>query len=85
MVKIAEGAAQAGEYAALSELVIPAGVSTIASSAFSGCAGLRLRQLETGVLYDEAVDVPPCRFTYEETDKLIDTGEADKDSTDAAI
>lgn len=31
-------------------------------------AGKKLRQLETGVLYDEAVDVVPCRFTYEETD-----------------
>lgn len=30
--------------------------------------GKKIRQLETGVLYDEAVDVVPCRFTYEETD-----------------
>lgn len=33
--------------------------------------GKKIRQIETGILYDEAVDVVPCRFTYEETD--IDT------------
>ena len=30
--------------------------------------GKKIRQIETGILYDEAVDVVPCRFTYEETD-----------------
>ena len=39
--------------------------------------GKKIRQIETGILYDEAVDVVPCRFTYEETDIdaeiLIDT------------
>lgn len=28
-------------------------------------------QVETGLEYIEAVDVIPCRFTYEETDKEI--------------
>lgn len=28
-------------------------------------------QVETGLEYVEAVDVIPCRFTYEETDKEI--------------
>ncbi len=32
---------------------------------------LRLRQIETGELYDDAIDVVPCRFTYEETDEPI--------------
>lgn len=32
---------------------------------------LRIRQIETGLLYDEAVDVVPCRYTYEETDEPI--------------
>jgi hypothetical protein len=31
-------------------------------------SGKKIRQIETGMLYDEAVDVVPCRFTYEETD-----------------
>ena len=30
--------------------------------------GMMLRQVETDSLYGEAVDVVPCRFTYEETD-----------------
>ena len=30
--------------------------------------GKKIRQIETGILYDEAVDIVPCRFTYEETD-----------------
>lgn len=33
---------------------------------------LRIRQIETGVVYDDAVDVVPCRYTYEETDEPID-------------
>lgn len=30
--------------------------------------GFKIRQVETGILYDEANDVVPCRYTYEETD-----------------
>ena len=30
--------------------------------------GMRIRQIETGAIYDDAIDVLPCRFTYEETD-----------------
>lgn len=33
--------------------------------------GMTLLQVETGVEYDEAVDVIPCRYTYEETNKKI--------------
>ena len=32
---------------------------------------VKLKQVETGILYDEAVDVIPCRYTYEETDERI--------------
>lgn len=38
-------------------------------------AGFYLRQIETGTEYAEAVDVQPCRYTYEETDKLIEEAE----------
>lgn len=31
--------------------------------------GRRIMQVETGVVYDEAVDIEPCRFTYVETDE----------------
>ena len=29
----------------------------------------KIRQIETGVIYIEAVDVIPCRYTYEEVDE----------------
>lgn len=34
--------------------------------------GMKLRQIETGDLYDDAVDIIPCRYTYEETDIPVD-------------
>lgn len=34
-------------------------------------SGYRILQVETGVVYDEAVDVYPCRYTYTETDEPI--------------
>ena len=33
--------------------------------------GFFICQKETGVEYAEAVDVIPCRYTYEETDKVV--------------
>ena len=38
-------------------------------------AGFMLLQVETGIKYSDPVDVVPCRYTYEETDELIDNGE----------
>jgi hypothetical protein len=29
--------------------------------------GVKMKQVETGILYDDAIDVIPCRYTYEET------------------
>lgn len=34
-------------------------------------AGMMIRQIETGHLYEDAVDRVPCRWTYEETDVPI--------------
>ncbi len=34
--------------------------------------GMMLKQVETGTEYSEAVDVVPCKYTYEETDKPIE-------------
>ena len=31
-----------------------------------------IRQVETGAIYSEAVDIVPCEFTYEETDQVIE-------------
>lgn len=33
--------------------------------------GLKIRQIETGILYEDAVDVIPCRYTYEESDEPL--------------
>lgn len=40
-------------------------------------AGMMIRQIETGNLYEDAVDTVPCRFTYEETDEPRPTEEYD--------
>lgn len=34
-------------------------------------AGYFIRQIETSNLYEDAVDIQPCPYTYEETDILI--------------
>ena len=34
-------------------------------------AGFRILQNETGIVYDDAIDVMPCKYTYSETDELI--------------
>lgn len=34
-------------------------------------AGMMIRQIETGIDYEDAVDNIPCLYTYEETDKPI--------------
>ncbi len=36
---------------------------------------MKLLQVETQVLYDDAVDVIPCKYTYEETDIPIEVPE----------
>jgi hypothetical protein len=36
-------------------------------------SGFRILQNETGIVYDDAVDVLPCRYTYTETDEPIET------------
>ena len=37
--------------------------------------GMKLKQVETGIVYDEAIDIVPCRFTYAETDIPIEKEE----------
>jgi hypothetical protein len=34
-----------------------------------------IRQVETGVEYDEAVDILPCRYTYVVTEKVVQDDE----------
>lgn len=33
--------------------------------------GYYIRQVETEIVYEDAVDVVPCRYAYEETDEKI--------------
>lgn len=37
--------------------------------------GMKLKQVETGAVYDEAVDVIPCKYTYEETNETVEQDE----------
>ena len=37
---------------------------------------MKLKQVETGIVYDEAIDIIPCEFTYEETDQPVEAEEA---------
>ena len=41
-------------------------------------AGMMIRQIETQILYEDALDILPCRYTYEETDVPIE-GEEDSE------
>jgi hypothetical protein len=38
-------------------------------------AGFMLLQNETGIKYSDPVDIVPCRYTYEETNELIESNE----------
>lgn len=44
-------------------------------------ANMKIRQIETGTLWNDAVDIIPCPYTYEETDIPID--EVDIDAVEA--
>lgn len=44
--------------------------------------GYKLRQIETGNIYDEAVDVETANFTYEETEEKIEVQEAQDEIVD---
>lgn len=37
--------------------------------------GLQIQKLGTDEVYDEAIDVEPCSYTYVETDEFIDGNE----------
>lgn len=38
-------------------------------------AGMKLLQVETGKVYDDAVDIVPCPYTYTETDQPVEGDE----------
>ena len=43
-------------------------------------AGFKIRQIETDILYDEAIDIEPLRYTYEETDIPIEEEEEENNA-----
>lgn len=44
--------------------------------------GFKIRQIETGAIYDEAIDVENAPYTYEETDELIVVPEEENEETE---
>lgn len=42
-------------------------------------SGYKIRQIETGVVYDEAIDIENALYTYEETDELKEIEEEEDD------
>ncbi len=34
--------------------------------------GMKIRQVETGIVYEDAVDIVPCPYSYEETEEPIE-------------
>ena len=45
-------------------------------------AGVKIRQVETGGLFDEAGDLIPCAYTYEETNIPIDIPQPEEEEID---
>lgn len=41
--------------------------------------GYMIRQVETDTLYEDAVDILPCSYNYEETDELISKPAGDEE------
>lgn len=39
--------------------------------------GVKIRQIETDTLWNDAINMPPCPYTYEETDIPIDEEEGE--------
>lgn len=44
---------------------------------------MKIRQVETGKLYEDAIDVMPCKYTYEETDIPIPVEDEEIDDSEA--
>lgn len=47
--------------------------------------GMKIRQVETGIVYDDAVDIIPCKYTYEETDEPIDPPEPEPEEPEQEV
>jgi hypothetical protein len=47
--------------------------------------GFKLLQNETGLIYDDAIDVIPCKYTYSETDELVEIEDIEQLNEQASI
>lgn len=47
--------------------------------------GYYIKQVETGAIYEEAVDVYPSIYTYEETEEIIPKPESENDEENEEI
>jgi len=47
--------------------------------------GVMLLQVETGIKYSDPVDAVPCKYTYEETDELIEVDEENEFTAEEAL
>ena len=47
--------------------------------------GMKIRQVETGDIYDDAIDITPCPYTYEETNEPIDTDDEELTAEEAVF
>lgn len=48
-------------------------------------AGFKILQVDTGAIYDEAIDIATTTHTYEETDEKIDSDEEEEESLQEAL
>lgn len=46
-------------------------------------AGMRILQIETGAIYDDAADAVPSQYTYAETDIPVEPDDTDLSAEDA--
>lgn len=45
--------------------------------------GYMIRQIETNILYEDAIDIIPCPYTYEETNEFIPDVEIEIEAQEA--
>lgn len=48
-------------------------------------ATYKIRQTQTGIIYNDAVDVVPCNFTYEATDEIIPAESEENEETEESF
>ena len=47
--------------------------------------GFKIRQVQTGIIYDEAIDVDFANYTYEETDEKVEIVEEEQHDENSRV